>query len=227
MKTYKKALVVMSGGQDSTTCLGIALAAADVVEAITFDYGQKHSSEIGAAASICADYNVTWRRVDVSPILQEMKSSALVNHGDTTQPHPHLPNVPASFVPGRNALFLTTAFAFALEYGCDALYTGVCQTDFSGYPDCRHEFVAALNHALNVGYQSKIKIETPLMYVTKAETFKLAERYGVLEVVLDKSVTCYDGNEKGNEWGMGCGECPACKLRAKGWEEYRAQHAVA
>lgn len=223
---YNKAIVVMSGGQDSTTCLGIALRQAHEVRAITFDYGQKHSAEIDAAQEICASKCVPWQVVDVKPILQEMKSSALVTHGDTTQPHPHLPNVPASFVPGRNALFLTTAFAFALEHGADALYTGVCQTDFSGYPDCRKEFVSALNQALNIGYQSAITIETPLMFVTKAETFLLAERFDVLDLVLEKSLTCYNGDTTPNEWGKGCGGCPACDLRSKGYEGYSKMKAI-
>jgi 7-cyano-7-deazaguanine synthase len=224
---YNRALVVMSGGQDSTTCLGIAIAAAKEVIAVTFDYGQKHAVEIAAAQEICVRHNVAWQSIDVKPILQQMKSSALVSHGDTTQPHPYLPDVPASFVPGRNALFLTTAYAFALEYGCDAIYTGVCQTDFSGYPDCRHEFIAALNRAMNIGYQSSIRIETPLMWATKAETFALAERFGVMEDVLQTSVTCYNGQvETKNEWGVGCGVCPACTLRAKGYATYMTSRAI-
>lgn len=227
MTKRKRVLVVFSGGQDSTTCLGQALADSHEVIALSFVYGQKHATEIEAAKDIIAELSVEGFEImhhimDLEPVLGKMQSSALVNHGDVTQPHPLLPNLPASFVPVRNALFLTVAFGLAIEFGCDAIYTGVCQTDYSGYPDCRLEFVNALNFALNVGYASSIEIVTPLMHLTKAQTFKLAEDVGALDLVLEHSMTCYNGDQTSNPWGKGCGECPACELRLTGWNEYQA-----
>lgn len=220
----KHALVVMSGGQDSVTCLGIALNYSDKVTAVTFDYGQKHRIEIHAARDICERHKVDHIVVDLSGILQFMKSSALVTGGDVGADHPLLEGLPASFVPARNALFLTAAFGIAMEIGASDIVTGVCQTDYSGYPDCREDFIKALNDALNVGYQQAIKIQTPLMHLDKAQTFAAAWSHGFLDTVINDSMTCYNGNTAPNEWGRGCGECPACKLRAKGWDEYKEKY---
>lgn len=218
----EKALVVLSGGQDSMTCLGIAMAAFANVEAIAFDYGQKHAVELDAAREVCRRHNIPLLVIDLKPVLSNMTSSALVTHGDTTQPHPILSGLPASFVPARNALFLTVAFGIAIERDASVIYTGVCETDYSGYPDCRNDFIQRLNGALNVGYQTMIEIRTPLMWISKGETFALAKRAGILDDVLELSVTCYNGDNKTrNEWGLGCGECPACKLRAAGWGNYK------
>jgi 7-cyano-7-deazaguanine synthase len=218
-----KSLVVMSGGQDSTTCLAWAKSKGDVLLALSFKYGQKHEKEILAAAAICAKLDVEHRVMDLSPIIQSFQSSALVNHGDTSKPHAYIENVPASFVPVRNALFLTAAFGVAMEIGAHALVTGVCETDYSGYPDCRARFINSLEHALSLGYNSSISIKTPLMYLNKAQTFKLAEDLDVLRIVLEDTLTCYNGDaDTRNEWGRGCGECPACQLRAKGFEDYKA-----
>jgi 7-cyano-7-deazaguanine synthase len=221
------AIVVMSGGQDSVTCLGVALNECGTVEAVTFRYGQKHAVEVSAARDICIKHNIPYRVIDLSPILQNMQSSALVNGGDVNQEHKLLAGLPASFVPARNALFLTAAYGLALEAGATRIYTGVCQTDYSGYPDCREDFIRALNFALDVGYQSKIEIRTPLMHLDKAATFQLAWSMGCLETIIEETMTCYNGDTTRNEWGKGCGECPACQLRAKGWDEYKAkyQHA--
>lgn len=216
----KKSLVVMSGGQDSATCLGVAIDKSETVSAVSFYYGQKHSKELDMAAYICGNYNVNHKIVDVSNIAQMFQSSALVNHGDTAQKHEYLKDLPASFVPVRNALFLTIAYGIAMETGCEAIYTGVCQTDYSGYPDCRDHFIKSLNNALDVGYQSEIQIMTPLMFLDKADTFKLAEDKSMLETIIRDTLTCYDGIEKDNEWGLGCGECPACVLRKNGYEQY-------
>lgn len=217
----RHALVVMSGGQDSTTCLGIAMAKSNFVTAVTFRYGQKHAVEVAAAEEICLKYNIPQIIIDLSPVLSNMRSSALVNHGDTSRPHSYIRDVPASFVPARNALFLTSAYGLALELHCDTIYTGVCQTDYSGYPDCRDAFIKQLNHALNFGYNSEIQIMTPLMWVDKAETFRLADKYGVLADVINTSVTCYNGaTDRVHEWGKGCGICPACQLRMRGYSEF-------
>lgn len=220
------ALVVMSGGQDSTTCLGIALNRHNNVGAVGFNYGQKHAVELEAARAICAKHNVIFTVVDV-PVLRLMESSALVTHGDTTKEHEYLEGLPASFVPARNALFLTMAWGIAMETGAKHIYTGVCQTDYSGYPDCRDDFIQMLEGALKVGYQSQIAIHTPLMFIDKADTFELAQRVGILNDVLELSHTCYNGDhETEHDWGRGCGECPACKLRAKGWDEYTKRYNV-
>ena len=218
----EKALVVMSGGQDSTTCLGVALArhGEGNVSAICFNYGQKHAVELVAARIICDFHNVPLSEVDV-PALRLMRSSALVTHEDTSAQHAYLDKLPASFVPARNALFLTMAWGLAMEAGAKHIYTGVCQTDYSGYPDCRDAFITKLQAALAVGYETAIAIHTPLMFLDKADTFELARQTGMLQDVLEFSHTCYEGDhETQHAWGFGCGECPACKLRAKGYDEY-------
>lgn len=219
-----RGLVVLSGGQDSFTTLGVALLKCSEVYAVSFEYGQKHEVELEAARMICRKNNIQHRIVDLTPALGLMKSSALVNHDlEMNDKHSLNANVPASFVPVRNALFLTVAYGVAMEEGCDTVWTGVCQTDYSGYPDCRADFISTLNIALNVGYQGNIQFMTPLMYINKAETFKLAEDVDILDDVLQYSVTCYEGRtDIVNEWGLGCGNCPACRLRAKGWEDFKA-----
>ena len=219
-----RAIVVLSGGQDSTTCLGVALKECTYVEAVIYDYGQKHRIEIDAALKICAAYGIDFTLIDLKPVLSNMKSSALVTHGDTTQPHEYLKNLPASFVPVRNVLFLSIAYGLAMEHKLNRIYAGMCQTDYSGYPDCRYAFISDLNLTLNEGYDSDIQILTPLMFLTKAQTFALAEEVGILKDVLDNSITCYEGVTTMNAWGMGCGECPACKLRAKGWKEFTGEY---
>ena len=225
LEKAESALVVMSGGQDSTTCLGIALHNHDKVHAVSFNYGQKHAVELEFAKLICDKHDVELQVIDV-PALRLMKSSALVNHGDTSQKHSYLDGVPASFVPARNALFLTMAWGIAMELSADYIYTGVCQTDYSGYPDCRDEFVQMLNEALIVGYNTPISIRTPLMFLDKADTFELARRVGILSDVMHLSHTCYNGDRTSHEWGKGCGECPACTLRKKGYEEFNQRYAA-
>lgn len=222
-ETTKKncAVVVLSGGQDSVTCLGYALNYYNNVYAISFSYGQRHKVELACAKMICEDYDVPFKIVDVS-FLGNMVTSALTGAGSVNEAHKLNQELPASFVPNRNALFLTIAHAYAQEVGASALLTGVCQTDYSGYPDCREVFIKTLQGALNVGYKTDIEIITPLMHLTKAETFKLASDLNFLDVVINDSHTCYNGDhETKHEWGFGCGECPACELRAKGYEEFK------
>lgn len=231
-KINKLALVVLSGGQDSVTCLGYALARFSKVCAISFQYGQKHSVELECAGTLCEKYNVPWKLVDLGSLLSSLVSSALLGTGVAKigDNHDYKADLPASFVPGRNALFLTLAHAHAQELGADTIITGVCQTDNSGYPDCRDGFIRCLQDALNIGYQAEgkpITILTPLMHFTKAQTFALADELGFLDEVLRNSHTCYNGDHTTeHEWGYGCGECPACLLRAKGWEEYKAAKAA-
>jgi len=216
------AVVVLSGGQDSVTCLGLALARHEKVSAVSFRYGQKHATELRQAAIIADRFNVPHAIIDLD-FFGRMVTSALVSNGDTTQPHSYKPGLPASFVPNRNALFLTLAHAVAQEVGASSIYTGVCQTDYSGYPDCREEFVQALEAALNIGYQTSIKIITPMMHLDKAATFAMADQLGMLEIVLEDSHTCYNGDrEHRHAWGYGCGKCPACEIRAAGWARFVA-----
>lgn len=230
-----KAVVVFSGGQDSTTVLGYARWAGFDVHALAFNYGQKHAVELQQAQKIADKLNVPLTIVDVREFGKLVGShSALLNNGqDVGEKSKLADNLPASFVPNRNAMFLTMAHGFAQVIGADTVFTGVCETDFSGYPDCREKFIKSLQNSLNLGYQTDILIMTPLMHINKAETFKMAERVGVLDLVLEESHTCYNGvrnnvadeegvNPSGRwEWGHGCGACPACDLRAKGWKEYQ------
>lgn len=213
-------VVVLSGGQDSVTCLGLALKMYKNVQAIGFRYGQKHLIEMKQAKLICRDADVPFVIHDI-PSLAELGDSALTTNGDVTEKHHRLTDLPASFVPNRNALFLTIAHAFAQKIGAEALITGVCQTDYSGYPDCREEFILSLQATLNLGYCTDIAIYTPLMNLTKAETFELAEQCDFLGIVIEMSHTCYNGDRSiEHEWGKGCGECAACELRAKGYAEF-------
>ena len=345
-----KAVVVFSGGQDSTTCLGWALNRFDLVECITFNYGQKHSVELTQAAAICDELKVNQVVVDIS-FLDKLVDSALTSNGNVNEVHPRLKHLPASFVPNRNALFLTLAHAYAQKIGADHIVTGVCETDFSGYSDCRDVFIKSLNDTLNLGtfgyligvdwltgfiegegwfsrqsyklksgekkyyptfaicqaerniiqqihdffgcgsirketykgkgfnglskkeiwtfklsgkdcslvynllkdrvkttnksfqfkewvnahekylcndgifsknskYNEMPKIETPLMFKNKADIFRMAKEEDVFDIVIKMSHTCYNGVREMHEWGAGCGECPACKLRQKGYQDY-------
>lgn len=216
------ALVVLSGGQDSMTCLGMALNSHEKVTAIGFDYGQQHVVELESASAVCAVYDVDFEIVKV-PALSQFNDSALLsgNNHSVNEAHSHKENLPASFVPARNAMFLTLAHGYAQKINAGVIYTGVCQTDYSGYPDCRAMFIDALQLALNLGYETNIEIYTPLMYLNKAETFELAEENGFLDVVLFHSHTCYNGvRDEFHGWGYGCGECPACELRANGYNKF-------
>jgi len=219
------AVVVLSGGQDSVTCLGVALSKHSRVFAISFAYGQKHYTELRQAAKICDAHMVQHSVVDLR-FFAGMVTSALTSDGDVSGKHSRRPDLPASFVPNRNALFLTLAHAVAQELGAKTIYAGVCQTDYSGYPDCRSDFVEAFQDALNLGYDTEIRVVAPLMDLTKAETFELADKVGFLDVVLEDSHTCYNGDRTvRHEWGYGCGSCPACQLRERGFHEFVAKRA--
>lgn len=222
------AVVVLSGGQDSMTCLALALARHDKVYACSFLYGQKHRTELIQAAKVADLWNVPHSLLDLSFFGAMVTSELTHDGGDTTQPHAYKPGLPASFVPNRNALFLTLAHAQAQEMGAKYIYTGVCQTDYSGYPDCREDFINVFEAALNLGYQTDIRILTPMMHQTKADTFELADSLGVLDIILEESHTCYNGDRTArHEWGFGCGNCPACQIRERGYEEFRGRIAEA
>ncbi len=215
-QTKRKAVVVFSGGQDSTTCLLYAVQQYDEVHAITFDYGQRHVQEIEVACQIAADLNLAAHKVLDVGLLNELAVSALTRDAIQVSNDLQENGLPNTFVPGRNILFLTLAAIYAYQVGADTVITGVCETDFSGYPDCRDEFVKALNHAVKLGMERDVKFETPLMWLNKAETWALADKIGRLDYVRQKTLTCYNG-----VIGDGCGECPACKLRAKGLHDYQ------
>lgn len=220
MKQNRAAVVVLSGGQDSLTCLGLALQQYPEVHAIGFRYGQRHAVELEGAALVCAKHDVPYRICDM-PVLGELVTSALTGDGEVGLPHAYKPGLPSSFVPARNAMFLTLAHAYAQELDAGTIITGVCETDYSGYPDCRDQFVQALALALNTGYESCIDIRTPLMWINKAATFEIARRIDFLETILEDSHTCYNGDRSTrHEWGYGCGKCPACQLRADGYHHF-------
>jgi 7-cyano-7-deazaguanine synthase len=208
----KKAVVVFSGGQDSTTCLFWALKHFDEVETVTFNYNQKHKLEIECAASIAKELNVKHTVLDMS-LLNQLAPNALTRDGiDIEQKDGKLPT---TFVDGRNLLFLSFAAVLAKQAGARHIVTGVCETDFSGYPDCRDVFIKSLNVTLNLSMDYNFVIHTPLMWINKEETWGLADELGVLNFVREKTLTCYNGII-----ADGCGECPACILRKKGLNEY-------
>ncbi|HAS3627756.1 TPA: 7-cyano-7-deazaguanine synthase QueC [Vibrio cholerae] len=211
----KKAVVVFSGGQDSTTCLVQALKEFDEVHAITFDYGQRHKLEIEVAQQLAKQLGVTAHKVMDVSLLNELAISSLTRDDIPVSHELQANGLPNSFVPGRNILFLTLAGIYAYQIGATTVITGVCETDFSGYPDCRDEFVQAMNQALAKGMDLPLMIRTPLMWLNKAETWALADKLGALDLVRHQTLTCYNGLI-----GDGCGECPACGLRQAGLKAY-------
>lgn len=209
-----KALVVFSGGQDSTTCLFWAKKHFKKVVALSFVYGQKHVKEVDLAREIAAEAGVEWKSMDVSFIASLGKNSLTdtMIEMDEQRPEGGFPN---TFVPGRNLFFLSIAAVFARENGIFDLVTGVSQTDFSGYPDCRDNFIKSLNVTLNLALDEQFVIHTPLMWIDKCQTWALADELGVLDLIREKTLTCYHGIV-----GDGCGHCPACKLRREGLHAY-------
>ena len=219
---FDTAVVVFSGGQDSTSLIGYALNQGyDNVYAISFAYGQKHSIELECAAEICKQYGIDHKIIDIS-FFGSLVRSALTNENeDVNEKHPDNENLPASFVPNRNATFLTLTHAYAQTVKAKIIYAGMCQTDYSGYPDCREKFIRDMAIALNGGADISIYIATPLMHLTKAQIFALAEKNDFLDEVIELSHTCYNGDHKNlHDWGYGCDNCPACKLRKKGYDEF-------
>ncbi|MGS0692954.1 7-cyano-7-deazaguanine synthase QueC [Shewanella sp. 0m-4] len=212
-----KAVVVFSGGQDSTTCLIQALQQFDEVHGITFDYGQRHREEIEIAKELANKLKLASHKVMDVTLLNELAISALTRDSIPVSNELMDNGLPNTFVPGRNILFLTLAGIYAYQLGADTVITGVCETDFSGYPDCRNDFVKAMQAALEQGMDKKLTIDTPLMWLDKAETWALADKFDSLELVRNETLTCYNGIK-----GDGCGTCPACLLRKRGLEEYLA-----
>lgn len=213
------ALVVFSGGQDSTTCLYWAKREFKKVWALSFLYGQKHQKEVELAREIARKAGVEFQVMDVS-FIASLAQNSLTDTTITMDQEKPEGRVPNTFVPGRNLFFLSIAAVFAREHGIHHIVTGVSQTDFSGYPDCRDAFIKSLNVTLNLAIDEQFVIHTPLMWIDKAETWALADELGVLDLVRHETLTCYNGVP-----GDGCGHCPACTLRRQGLEKYLAQKA--
>lgn len=209
-----RALVVLSGGQDSTTCLFWAKKHFKEVYALSFLYGQKHAHEVSLAEAIAREAGVKFDKMDVG-FIGRLGHNALTDPSlpmDSEKPAGGPPN---TFVPGRNLFFLGIAAVYARERGIRHLVTGVSQTDYSGYPDCRDSFIRSFNVSLNLAMDEQFVIHTPLMWLDKCQTWALADELGVLDLVRNRTLTCYNGVP-----GDGCGHCPACKLRRQGLEQY-------
>jgi len=230
------ALVLFSGGQDSTVCLAWALARYQRVETLGFAYGQRHGIEMvqrGIVRDELARRFADWRQrlgedhvLDL-PTLATISDTALTRDAEFAMTAAGLPN---TFVPGRNLLFCTFAAALGYRRGIRSLVGGMCETDYSGYPDCRHQTMTALAAAISLGMDTAFQIETPLMWLDKAATWGLAGRLGgpaLIELIIEHTHTCYKGERDARHpWGYGCGSCPACQLRAKGWEQWQASGAT-
>ena len=210
------AVVVFSGGQDSTTCLFWALKKFDKVIAVTFDYGQRHKKEIDCAKAIAEDLGVEHHVLDMA-LLNQLAPNSLTRE-DIPVEAAKDGELPNSFVEGRNLVFFSFAAILAKVKGCDHIVTGVSQTDFSGYPDCRDNFIKSLNLTVNLAMDHQFEIHTPLMWIDKADVWALADSLGRLDYIREKTLTCYNGIP-----GSGCGECPSCILRQKGLETYLAR----
>lgn len=215
-----KAVVVFSGGQDSTTCLHWALKEYEEVLAVSFNYGQRHKLELECAQDICKELGVEHHILDMS-LLNQLAPNSLTRVDIEVPKEAEDGEVPNSFVDGRNLLFLTFVAIFAKQRGIKDIITGVSQSDFSGYPDCRDVFIKSLNTTLNLSMEYGFNIITPLMWIDKADTWKLAYDLGVLKDIREKTLTCYNG-----VIGDGCGECPACHLRTGGYEEFLTRYNI-
>ncbi|MBU0706371.1 7-cyano-7-deazaguanine synthase QueC [Patescibacteria group bacterium] len=203
-----RAIVLHSGGQDSTTCLAWALKKFKKVHLISFDYGQRHKKELKAAKKIAKKLNLSHKTIKL-PFLSELTANALTDKTVKVKAGSES-RLPSTFVDGRNMVFLTAAAIYAKQKGIPNLVTGVCQTDYSGYPDCRNEFIKSIEKTLRLAMEFPFKIHTPLMFIDKAETVRMMQKLGSLEL-LKYTHTCYEGRK------LACGLCPACKLRLKGF----------
>lgn len=210
------ALVVLSGGQDSTTCLYWAKKHFDKVRALTFSYGQRHIREVEIAKELAEEADVPWESMDISFIGQLSPACSLTNPNlnieeEKREGDPY----PTTFVPGRNLFFLSIAAIYARNHGIYDIVTGVGQADYSGYPDCHDSFVKSLNATLNLAMDEQFRLHTPLMWLDKMQIWALADELGVLDTIRNNTLTCYNG-----VMGDGCGHCPACKLRREGYQKY-------
>ena len=230
MSAHPSVLVLFSGGQDSTVCLALALSRFDRVETVGFDYGQRHASELAARPRILSKIRKSFPALaprlgedHLLPldVLKAIGGSALT---DDLKIEMGAGGLPTSFVPGRNVMFLAAAAALGYRRGIADLVGGMCETDYSGYPDCRAETIEATARALSLGLAREVRVHTPLMALDKAATWKLAEDLGgagLVNLIVEDSVTCYEGDRtQRHDWGYGCGACPACELRAAGYLRY-------
>lgn len=213
-KNNKNAVVVFSGGQDSTTCLFWAMKQFDKVIALSFDYNQRHSLELELAAKLAADQGIEHHILDMG-LLNQLAPNSLTRTDMEVEQTATAGALPNTFVEGRNLLFLSFAAVFAKTKGCSHIITGVSQSDFSGYPDCRDIFIKSTNVTLNLAMDYEFVIHTPLMWIDKADTWKMADDLGVLELIKTQTLTCYNGIP-----GDGCKACPACELRNRGYEVF-------
>ena len=241
---HKSALVLFSGGQDSTTCLALALSRYERVETVAFDYQQRHIVELGARLNVLREIKLQFPQwanklvadhlLDVA-VLGQVSDTSLTRDVAIKMENSGLPN---TFVPGRNLLFLTLAAALAYRRDLQVLVTGVCETDYSGYPDCRDDTIKAMQLALSLGLDKRLLIETPLMWIDKADTWALAHSLGesaqpgggqaLVDLIVEHTHTCYMGDRtRRHAWGYGCGSCPACVLRARGFMQYAGHNALA
>jgi len=229
------ALVLFSGGQDSTTCLAWALDRYPHVETIGFAYGQRHAVELACRAPVRDALSAmgSWgarlgkdHLIDLSGAMAAVGATSLTSHAAIEMTDAGLPS---TFVPGRNLLFLTCAAAVAYRRGLRRIVGGMCETDYSGYPDCRDDTIKAMQIALTLGLERRFVLETPLMWIDKAATWSLAETLGghaLIALIVEQTHTCYLGDRAHrHDWGYGCGTCPSCELRAAGWRRFRAFRA--
>ena len=225
------ALVLFSGGQDSTTCLAWALRRYAHVETLGFFYGQRHQVELACRTRILAALAPAHANlgadhvIDIASGITALGETAMTGEGAIEIGRDGLPT---TFVPGRNLLFLAYAGALAWRRGLRRIVAGMCETDYSGYPDCRDDTIKAMQLALNLGLQRRFVLETPLMWLDKGATFAMAEAHGILELIIEETHTCYRGDRATRHaWGAGCGDCPACALRADGFARWRAAKPAA
>jgi 7-cyano-7-deazaguanine synthase len=230
--TDSAAIVLFSGGQDSTTCLAWALERYARVETIGFDYGQRHRVELECRATVLSQFSRSFPQwaaklgadtiIDLA-VIREISDTALTQDVEIAM---GANGLPTTFVPGRNLLFFTSAAALAYRRGIKVLVGGMCETDYSGYPDCRDDTLKALQVALNLGMDKRFVIETPLMWIDKAATWRMAEDLGgenLVRLVLEHTHSCYKGDRsRRHDWGYGCNACPACELRSSGYHRYKS-----
>lgn len=225
---FQKAIVLLSGGQDSFVSLIWAMRNFETIEAISVSYQQLHSKELAYAQNICRKLQIHHTIYDIGNFFNQLTVSSLINNSDHNQPHQFAGHLPASFVPNRNGVFLTVAATLAYQNNLSQIHlvTGVCETDYSGYPDCRDNYIRVKALELSLGLDVPVYIHTPLMWKNKAQIFKMAADAGKLTMLIEDTLTCYNGDETIHDWGRGCDNCPSCQLRKNGYFEFRKSNMV-
>ena len=231
MNIGKRSYLLLSGGQDSLACLLWARDRFSLIEAVSFDYGQRHDKEIDYARALAEAFHLQHTVYSIGNFLKSIAPSSLFDSSEAKNIHDgaHIKSahLPASFVPNRNGIFLTLCanHAYVKEEDRIDIIIGACQTDYAGYPDCRDLYIRMKALELSLGLDRTVNIHTPLMWLRKAEIFALADKNGYLKTMLEKTMTCYNGSEDRNDWGKGCGQCPACRLRKSGYLEFLSEKA--